>query len=126
MQKQYVYMSTAILIAIAAFVTLFLTEPRSDATQGLRQTEDGYVEFKPVLFNDRATNKADMYLIEKKIPENFYKQLILVMKHYQVAFKEVDGVIFVKAELWSDQDYMANLTAKANDSVWLGQRGNRE
>ena len=108
------------------FFEFFLTDLRPDVTQGLRKAADGYIEFKPVLFNDRGASKADMYLIEKKIPENFYKQLAFVMKHYQVTFKEVDGVIYVKTEVWSDQDYMANLTAKANDDVWLGKRGYKE
>jgi len=75
------------------------------------------VEFKPLVFDNHG-----QYVIQKTIPNDFYKNLQKVLDEYGVSYVDSNGVVFVKCKDYQNKELVSNYTAKALDTIWLQNR----
>jgi hypothetical protein len=72
------------------------------------------VEFKPLEF----TSNGD-YVVKKDIPNEFYINLKMVLKEYNIHYLDSNGVIFISYRDYRSKELVSNYTEKALDTVWL-------
>lgn|SRR5690554_5484375 len=74
-------------------------------------------EFKPVIYNDNRQLVVD----KKPVEKDFYKNLIVVLKYYNVEYDIRNEIVFIKDDIYKDKELMMNYTVKAMDKQWLEQ-----
>jgi hypothetical protein len=78
------------------------------------QDNSKMVEFKPMIFN-----KNGNYVTLNSIPENFYDNLKLVLKNYNIEYIDSSGKIFIRKKEYDNKEIVANFTLKAMDTIWI-------
>lgn len=67
--------------------------------------------------------RNDEYVVNiEKESYEFYNNLKTVLDYYHEDFKEENGIIYIRYNLYKDEDLVWNYTTKAYDSVWLSTR----
>ena len=118
-----IFVGISLILISFIFIGVFKATVREIPQEKKVSDSTDRVVFLPVEFNERATKKSEMYTVNKQIPEGFYQNLMFVLVYYHVPFREIDGAVYVSNDSWNDQDYIANLTAKALDKKWLLEHG---
>lgn len=75
-----------------------------------------YVKVLPINLENESFVKSN------NIPINFYKNMQIVLNHYNEEYKINNDTILIKNKKMGDLQLMYNYTKKANDSIWLSKR----
>jgi hypothetical protein len=75
-----------------------------------------YEKFYPIFY---SVQYDELLEDDIHLPKDFYKNLEIVLIHYNEDYKKKGEVVYVKKTLYKDKDLCWNYSSKANNKVWL-------
>jgi hypothetical protein len=122
-------MSKFIVISLSSVALRFANQPDffEDARPAITsapRVDDGYVNFKLVLYNRKARNAPEVFLIDPKaMTPEVQRRVRFVLDHFRIGHRTESGSLLVPQRTWDDKNLMAEVTRKAMDRDWLLQVG---
>ena len=84
------------------------------------------VKYQPVFRNEYSKPGEAPYIVNlKKVTSNHYDNIKIVLDFYKIKYEILGGDILVECSVISDNEYVANLTAKAESKEWLADHSKK-
>ena len=120
MNKKWLIFSVIVFLVGGSMLLKQITEQKKSESQKVGEGIDEYIVYRPIRMNLKSNSKEGLYEISfDQVSKEHADKIKFVLKFYGMMFKEDNNGLKIPLSLWNNKDLLANITSKAEDSVWL-------